>query len=190
MLNNITWYWYLTCYCLALQCIARYCMVFSSISFLLRAIKANKAQIGLACWRKHQQNGKVWITPTFIYQLCFVWTHKPTTKSYLESLWFILRLWFLRCGLWKIAKQLKRMFFSRYFHLLTFYHNILTTEMVQSKWRSLARTGDGFFNKMGATWGQNIDIKKTGVQNINYKLRKLGAKYKVTSKILISILSM
>ena len=57
--------------------------------------------------------------------------------------------------------------FSRYFHLLTFYHNILTTEMVQSKWRSLARTGDGFFNKMGATWGQNIDIKKTGVQNIN-----------------------
>ena len=80
--------------------------------------------------------------------------------------------------------------FSRYFHLLTFYHNILTTEMAQSKWRSLARTGDGFFNKMGATWGQNIDIKKTGVQNINYKLKQLGAEYKVTSKILISILSM
>ena len=36
-------------------------------------------------------------------------------KSYLESLWFILRLWFLRCGLWKIAKQLKRMFFFALF---------------------------------------------------------------------------
>ena len=60
------------------------------------------------------------------------------------------------------CKTVEEDVFSRYFHLLTFYHNILTTEMVQSKWRSLARTGDGFFNKMGATWGQNIDIKKLG----------------------------
>ena len=67
MLNNITWYWYLTWYCWALQCIARYCMVFSSISFLLRAIKANKAQIGLACWRKHRKNGKMWITGPNLY---------------------------------------------------------------------------------------------------------------------------
>ena len=92
------------------------------------------------------------------------------------------------CG--KLQNSWRGCFFSHYFHLLTFYHNMLTTEMVQSKWRSLARTGDGFFNKMGATWGQNIDIKKTGVQNINYKLKQLGAEYKVTSKILISILSM
>ena len=51
-------------------------------------------------------------------------------------------------------------FINRFVGATSLDHNHLTSaEMAQLMWRPFERTGDGFFNKIGATWTKKEKIK-------------------------------